>query len=131
MTKKELSQLYYLNREIEQQKRKLIELEATAFKTSQCITGMPTGSRTSDKVGKCASEIADLKALIELNMQKCWYERSRLERYIQSIDDSLTRQIFSLRYISCLRWNQVADTIGGNNTEGSVKMAHNRYLNAH
>lgn len=131
MTKKELSQLYYLNKEIEQQKRKLAELEAAAAKTSQCITGMPGAGNISDKVGTYAAEIADLKALIALNIQKCWYEKSRLERYIQGISDSLTRQIFSLRYINCLRWNQVADTVGGNNTEGSVKMVHARYLKTH
>ena len=131
MTKKELSQLYYLNKEIEQQKRKLTELEAAAAKTSQCITGMPGAGNASDKVGTYAAEIADLKALIALNIQKCWYEKSRLERYIQGISDSLTRQIFSLRYINCLRWNQVADTVGGNNTENGVKQIHSRYLKTH
>lgn len=131
MTKKELSQLYYLNNEIKQQKRKLAELENAATKTNQPLTGMPSAGNTNDKVGAYAAEIADLRALIAINIQKCLLEQKRLERYIQGIDDSLTRQIFSLRYISCMSWNQVANCVGGGNTEGSVKMIHGRYLSSH
>ena len=43
MTLKELSQLYYLNREIEDLKIKISELEDKATDTSAKITGMPHG----------------------------------------------------------------------------------------
>ena len=48
--------------------------------------------------------------------------------YINDIDDSLVRQIFTLRYINGLEWRQVAVSIGGNNTADSVRMIHNRFL---
>jgi hypothetical protein len=67
MTKQELSQLYYLNREIEQLKNRITELECVATSTSSRITGMPHASGISDKVGKYAAEIADLKELLDLN----------------------------------------------------------------
>lgn len=41
MTKKELSQLYWLNREIEEEKRKLRELEAASTSGTAKITGLP------------------------------------------------------------------------------------------
>ena len=44
MTLKELSQLYYLNREIEMDQRRLRELEARALPGAQVITGMPHGT---------------------------------------------------------------------------------------
>ena len=128
MTKKELSQLYYLNREIAQQKQRLSELEYASTSISVQITGLPHGSGISDKVTNYAAEIADLKALIELNIQKCWYELNRLNRYIGSIEDSLTRQILSLRYINGLSWQQVASSIGGGNTADGVRMLHNRFM---
>ena len=87
MTNKELSQLYYLNKEIKQLESKLMELETTAYKATSNLTGMPGSGKCSDKVGRYAAEIADLKALINLNIEKCWHEKRRLERYIQSIDD--------------------------------------------
>ena len=41
MTKKELSQLYWLNREIEEEKHKLEELTAASEGCTQSITGLP------------------------------------------------------------------------------------------
>nr|DAK44057.1 MAG TPA: Protein of unknown function (DUF1492) [Caudoviricetes sp.] len=131
VTNKELSQLYYLNKEIKQLESNLMELETTAYKTTPNLTGIPGSGKCSDKVGRYAAEIADLKALINLNIKKCWHEKRRLERYIQSIDDSLIRQIFFLRYIELKKWEDVAASLGGNNTENSVKQIHSRYLRSH
>ena len=79
MTKKELSQLYYLNKEIKQLENKLMELETTAYKTTSNLTGMPGNGKHSDKVGQYAAEIVDLKALINLNIEKCWREKDVLK----------------------------------------------------
>ena len=38
------------------------------------------------------------------------------------------RRIISLRVVDGLSWNKVADYIGGGNTEGSVKMAFQRFM---
>ena len=131
MTLKELSQLYYLNREIEMDQRRLRELEARALPGAQVITGMPHGSGVADIVGRYAAEIADLRGIIEAKHQQCLYERSRLERYIADIDDSLLRQIFTYRFVNGLPWLQVAACIGGNNTADSVRAACNRYIEKH
>jgi hypothetical protein len=131
MTLKELSQLYYLNREIEMDQRRLRELEVKALPGAQVLTGMPHAPGVTDKVGQYAAEIADLKGLIEAKHQQCLYERSRLERYISGIDDSLTRQIFTYRFISGLPWEQVAACVGGGNNGGSVRMLCYRYLKQH
>lgn len=130
MTLKELSQLYYLNREIEMDKKRLQELEIMAVSISPNLSGMPRSPGVSDKVGRYAAEIADLKGIIEAKHQQCLYERSRLERYIASIDDSLIRQIFTYRFVNGLPWMQVAACIGGNNTADSVRMMCNRYIKA-
>lgn len=131
MTLKELSQLYYLNREIEMDQRRLRELEARALPGAQVITGMPHGTGVADIVGRYAAEIADLRGIIEARHQQCLYERSRLERYIADIDDSLLRQIFTYRFVNGLPWLQVAACIGGNNTADSVRVACNRYIEKH
>lgn len=128
MTLKELSQLYYLNREIEMDKKRLQELEAEAVSISPNLTGMPRSPGVSDKVGRYAAEIADLKGIIEAKIQQCTYERNRLERYIMDIDDSLLRQIFTYRFVNGLTWDQVAAHIGGGNNEGNVRMLCYRYL---
>lgn len=48
--------------------------------------------------------------------------------YIENIDDSLIRQIITLRYINGLTWDQVAANIGGNNTADSVRKMAERFL---
>lgn len=128
MNKKELSQLYYLNREIEQLKSRIEELECIAASDTSRITGMPHVTGISDKVGRYAAEIADLKELLNLNLKKCFYELNRLNRYIESIDDSQMRMIMTLRYVNGLSWQQVAFSIGGGNTEDSIKKLAYRYL---
>lgn len=128
MTIKELSQLYHLNREIEMDRLRLRNLEARAQPGAQVITGMPHVQGTKDKVGECAAEIADLRGIIEAKHQQCLYERARLERYIAGIDDSLTRQMFKLRFVNGLTWRQVAACIGGGNTDDGCRKAVQRYL---
>lgn len=129
MTVKELSQFYWLTREIEADQRRLLELEAMAssFK-SQKLDGMPHAPGYGDALARCVAEIVDLKAIIAAKQQQCIYERSRLERYIAEIPDSLTRQIFVLRFIDGLTWYQTAMHIGGGNTEDSVRQRVYRYL---
>lgn len=131
MTKKELSQLYYLNRETEMYQRKLQELEAAAVSCVSVITGMPHCPGVNEKVGRYQAEIHDLRELIRLNIQKCFIERMRIERYITTIDDSILRQVISYRYISCLDWRQVACCIGGGNSEKNLQMMLKNYLDKH
>lgn len=128
MTLKELSQLYYLNQEIEMDRRRLRELEVKALPGAAPITGMPHGSGLADRVGEYAAEMADLRGIIEAKHQQCLYERSRLERYIAGIEDSLIRQIFTYRFINGLPWFRVAACIGGGNTEDACRKAVQRYL---
>jgi hypothetical protein len=127
MTKQELSQLYYLNREIEQLQARINELETIATSCSSQITGMPHGSGISDKIGEYAAEIADLKNLLSLNLQKCFYELNRLNRFINSVEDSEMRQILTYRYISGLTWQQIAFNIGEHD-EQYLRRKHNRFL---
>lgn len=130
MTLKELSQLYWLNREIEADQRRLEELEAQAgAPSSPALTGMPRAPHDgSNKVERLVAEIVDLQALIAAKQIQCIHERARLERYISDIPDSLTRLVFQYRFVNGLPWSQVAFSIGGGNTEDSVKKICYRYL---
>ena len=128
MTKHELSQLYYLNREIVQLQMRLEELEGLATSCTSHITGMPMVQGISDKIAKYAVEIADLKGILDLSLKRCFYELNRLNRYIESVKDVEVRLILSLRYVNGLGWNQVAASISPYATEDSIRMLHNRFL---
>lgn len=129
MTIKELSQLYYLNREIENDRRRLEELEAKLTSpSSPNLSGMPRSTAYGNKIESSVADIMNLKAIIAAKQQQCIYERSRLMRYITDINDSLTREIFVFRFVNGLSWRQVAASVGGNNTEASVKMICYRHI---
>ena len=129
MTLKELSQLYYLNREIERDQERLEQLRARVLAPgSPNYDGMPKSPSFENRLERYIAEIVDLEAIIQAKITQCLHERARLERYIAEIPDSLTRQIFQLRFINGLTWVQIAFSVGGGNTEGSVKMICYRYI---
>lgn len=127
MTKKELSQLYYLKKEIKMQQQRIAELETAAAKCTPNISGMPNGQGVSDKVGQYVAQIADLRSLLYLNVEKSFYELSRLDRYIQSVEDSEMRIILTLRYVQGLSWQKIAFAIGESD-EQYPRRKHNSFL---
>ena len=128
MTVKELSQLYYLNREIEREQLRIRELEDAATNTAaKPITTSPCAGGISDSTAVIA-QVVDCEVIIKAKQQVAAVEYKRLLEYIEGINDSLVRQIIALRFIDGLKWRQVAEHVGGNNTEDSVKKACYRYI---
>jgi hypothetical protein len=130
MTLKELSQLYWLSREIEADQKRLDELSRIAGEpSSSVLTDMPRSPQIgrSSKIERLVAEIVDLRAVIAAKQIQCIHERARLERWINNIPDSQTRMIFRYRFVSGMSWEQVAEAIGGN-TEYSVKKRCYRYI---
>lgn len=127
----DLSQLYWLRREIKLDEERLRELESRAYNAPG--SGAAGGGRQpeSSRTERYALELAAIHATVAAKQAQCVAERQRLETYIAGIDDSLTRQIYTLRFVDGLTWEQVAARIGGGNTADSVRMACYRYLRAH
>ena len=130
MTLHDLSQLYYLNREIENDKQRLEELRANSgAPSSPVITGLPhSPSYSGSKVEREVLAIVTLEQLIENKIKRCQLELIRLQQFIEDIPDSLTRQPYQYRFVNGLDWQQVAEHIGGGNTEEAVKKRCYRYL---
>ena len=127
MTKKELSQLYWLNREIEEEKRKLRELEAASTSSTAKITGLPHVSGSQDKIGEMANLYAEQRDLIDLKVRQSVIEYNRLNRYIAGVEDAQMRMILSLRYVNGLSWQRVAFAIGETD-EQYPRRKHNKFL---
>lgn len=130
MTKKELSQYHWLQKEIKIDEERLSKLEQMAISTkSPQMDGMPKGKGgTSSKTENYAAEIVDLQAIIASKRIQCIHEKQRLERFIAEIDDSLTRLIFTLRCAEGLSWKKVAIKIGSNMTEHAARQIFSRYI---
>ena len=117
-----------MNKEIEQEKKRLADLEAAEAGIAVDIKGIPYIGIVSDKT-VIAKEIADCKAVIDAKVKASIAEYNRINRYIASVDNSLMRQVLTLRFVDGLSWDQVACNIGGKNTEDSIRKACERFLN--
>lgn len=130
MTVKELSQIYYLNREIERDLKRLHELKMLELKTTARYSDMPKGkSVIHDIMAEKVAAIVDLEEMLEFKKLKRVYEEKRLMHFIESIDDCFLRLIFKLRFIDCKKWDTIACYVGGGNTGDSVRKSCVRYIN--
>lgn len=83
-----------------------------------------------DEVDAIVQQEIHENAFLKFAYTKTLTEFNKLIKYICSIPDNQTRLIFYLRFVEGLKWNNIADQIGGNNTEDSVKKRCYRYIKA-
>ena len=140
MTIHELNQLRYLDREIQLLRERIAELRTEAERVTPSVTTYINDKKETcvlpktggaglhrDKMADMVAAIIEEERQLEELCVRRRQEKARLMRYINDIQDSLTRQIFLLRFVDGKSWNAVADEIGGN-TENSVRMKVFRYL---
>lgn len=128
MTKRELMQLYYLEKEIRALENRIEELEREIENCTRILTDMPKNRNRNNKIAEIAAEIVDVKRLLDLKRQERIYTRNRILRCIQAIDNCEVRLIIEYRFIDRLSWQQVANRMGGYATAASVRMIANRFL---
>ncbi len=114
MTKKELMQCYYLNREIMHDTEELVNLKILA--------------RGEDFFAPDEDEIKRRERVIIEKIRKCNQLKAQIDKFLNTIDDSLTRQIFYYRYVRCMSWKKVSYMTGGYNSEDGVRKIADRYL---
>lgn len=128
MTKTELKQIFYLNKEIEMWQKELDKIQCKSLVKCQIITDMPRGGGTGDKTADIAIEVACIEKIISGKLLDIQYQRKKIINYINSIDDSLLRQVMFFRNVSCMQWTQIANELGGGNTENGVKQMYSRHF---
>lgn len=128
MTRQELSQLYFLRREIQSDKERLAKLEAAASSTSPGSSGTPNGKGSVTDRTALAVEISMLKDLIYEKICREEQEFRRLMNFISNVEDSLMRQILTARFVDNMNWTAVAMRVGGGNTAVTVRQRCNRFL---
>ncbi|MCC8043898.1 MAG: DUF1492 domain-containing protein [Clostridiales bacterium] len=121
-----------MNKEIAMDEKRLAQLEEQAKSVSSPkYDGMPHSHDAGSMTEKLVAEIVDLQAIIAAKHIQCIHEKQRLERYIEQIDDAYTRQIFELRFVERMAWDDVAYAVGGEDcTAGSVKKKCYRYVDS-
>lgn len=128
MTVQELQQLFYLDGLIEAEKERLAELREAADVRSPALTDMPKAPGAKDKIGTIVPRIIDQAEEISANIRRYDAMRKRLTDYINALPNARIKLIMIKRFIHQKTWQEVADEIGGKETEYSVKSACYRYI---
>lgn len=155
VTKEILVQYSDLVEEVKEVRKKIDFLESRIPKIQERINEIESGELVKDKVrggigglqsftieGTPVKEYEERKTELmskklilnkrKTNLEELEFEllqkTNEVEEFIASIDDSRMRRIINLRFIENMTWNEVADSIGGGNTEGSIKMAFQRFM---
>ena len=155
VTKEVLNQYCDLKREIKEIKGKIGGLEKKIIKLDERIREIEAGEMVKDKVrgGNGGLQSFTIEGIptpeynekkMELRIKKMLLDErknmlsileldalnqvNQIERFIGSIKDSHTRRIVRLRVVDGMSWNEVADNVGGGNTEDSVKKTYYRYV---
>ena len=127
MTKSDLEQIYYLNRELKMWETELERVRCKSLVGSP-LPGNSHGSGVSDKVADRAERIIELEIRIIAKRDEIQRLRDEAVEYIYSIPDSLTRQIIYYRCVSLMSWRRVAYEVGGYNTAESVRQIYSRFM---
>ena len=128
MTKQELTQLFYLNKEVQMWQDELSRMRGKSLIGSPSFTGAQERGDISDRTDNLAASVADTEAIIQGKLVEIQIQRKKIIEYIQSVEDSLMRQILFYRHVSGMGWTKVALSIGGNNTADGVRKMHDRFL---
>lgn len=128
MNLKELSKLYYIQKLIDRDTQRLIELEASLQSGVQILTDMPRKPGAKNPIGELVPLIVDMQQQIVEKQKRLYEEQQKIQKYIDNIHDYQIRLIMYLRFVDLKTWSQVAEAVGGNNTQESVKKVCYRFL---
>lgn len=134
MNKERLSQLRYLKNEIEMLKRQITDLDynMTADSVKGSSPYFPYVERNFIIKGigykEYDNKLNRLQRKLSRRVEELIDLVEEINEYIENIDDSLVRQIITLRYVNGLGWSAVAAHIGGGNTPDSVRKVAERFL---
>lgn len=129
MIYRELNRISALREEIKRDYERIEELRSLAESTTQTLSDMPRGSGVSDKVARYAAQIVDLQISILGHRLDAIEEEKKITDYVSTITDPLMRLIIKLRHVDLLKWQDIAQQIGGGNSAESIRQAYHRYLN--
>lgn len=121
MTAKELSGVFYINKEIKSLQLELAELKQKNFYKPNIITDMPRGGEMKEQNLEYVNDVLLLEDLINYSLRKLQYERKKIEGFLGTIDNPELRAVMRLRAVNNLSWYQIGDELGMDRRTASKK----------
>lgn len=119
-----LNKLYYLKIDIENIKK---EIDNIPTMSSSQLTGMPHGSGVSNPVLSYVLKKEELTEKLNQKIAKYTDELTRIEGIIDGIDDEEVRAIARMRFVLCLKWEEIGERVHLERTTCAKKLK--KYIN--
>lgn len=127
MTLDELNAHLYLIQKLNTAREMLQSMRNSVLRASN-YDGMPRGHGAGDPVAALAIKCADQEEVVSSYEAMVKKSETEVKAWIATIRDNRTNLIFYLRFVCGYEWQEVAEVIGGKNTEAAVKSQCYRYL---
>ena len=114
-----LNKLYYLRIDIETIKK---EIENIPTISSPQITGMPHGTEISNPVVSYVLKKEELTERLNQKIARYTEELVRIENVIDKIDDAEVRAIARMRFVQCMKWEDIGAKIHLDRTNCARKL---------
>jgi len=107
MTKKDLQQLYWIKRNIQQLENKLLELETSATRITTQLTKEPRGtSGPEDKLSEIVCKIVEVQEQINEELKKSYDYMAKIEKAIEALPPR-EAHLIRLRYLELKSWESI------------------------
>lgn len=128
MTTRELSSLYWLERDIADSEERLAIMRVRAEPGASKSSGSPSGGNDVRAGEDIKIAIAELSMNIDRMKAKADRIRATIIRRTCSVDDPQLRLIIKYRFVDGLPWHIVARKLGGGNTGDGCRMRFKRFM---
>lgn len=120
-TAKELSGIYYINKEIKSLQLELAELKQKNFYKPNLISDMPRGGGAKEPNLEYVNDVLLLEDLINYSLRKLQHERKKIEDFLETVEDPELRLIMRLRAVNNMKWEDIGNELGIERTTASKK----------
>jgi hypothetical protein len=114
-----LNKLYYLKLDIENIQK---EIDGLPTISSPQLSGMPHGSGVSNPIVQYVIKKEELTTRLNQKIAKYTEELVRIENIIDRIDDPEVRAIARMRFVQCMKWEEIGDRIHLDRTNCARKL---------
>jgi len=107
LTKQQLQNYGWLQRNIQKLDEKILELRSAAEKITTTISNEPKGkSNEHDKMAGIVAKLADVEEILKIQLHESYVTLGNIEEAIGNLPE-LEKYLIRARYIDCREWEEI------------------------
>lgn len=117
MTEKDLLRVANLKQEKERIEERMERQRSILYPKIPTLTGMPRSHKQEDMIANAVASYMDLEQrylLVTIDLISAWEE---VEEVVEKLDDSFERETIRLRYLFCMKWDDIAEELQKSNSQ--------------